>query len=376
MQNIEAFLKVLNSNKELISYLFMHRDKKVAIDEIIDISSYTKIEILEHLDIIESDEDTIALDERVIGFFEEYLNIDDSIEVSSIDERLKNIKHLIALAKKSQNKERFIAKIKRELKKIDYALFRNLDRLRVHIDRVYKSVEEFSLKLQELKFYQTKLKEFTLALSHFEEFLKYYSLSLENFYDSSLNELLKSLNKNRVLLNRSLIPLSQDIISYINLVQQKSEFVEKVIKLKELKDILELRSTNLEEHLDSFDILDKSIKISTKLDTQILEDEGLEKLIAKISHKSKLKTKKAPKIIGEDGYIQREYIDINALNLQFRANNLSLIEFLLYNSNINDFEEVVRVYCKMVLMFEQKYTITDKKFIYNGCEFLKVYYES
>ena len=354
----------------------MHRDKKVAIDEIIDISSYAKIEILEHLDIIESDEDTIALDERVISFFEEYLNIDDSIEVSSIDERLKNIKHLITLAKKSQNKERFIAKIKRELKKIDYALFRNLDRLRVHIDRVYKSVEKFSLKLQELKFYQTKLKEFTLALSHFEEFLKYYTLVLENFYDSSLNELLERLNKNRVLLNRSLIPLSQDIISYINLVQQKSEFVEKVIKLKELKDILELRSSNLEEHLDSFDLLDKSIKISTKLDTQILEDESLEKLISKISHKSKLKTKKAPKIVVEDGYIQRDSIDINALNLQFRANNLSLIEFLLYNSNINDFEEVIRVYCKMVLMFEQKYTITNKKFIYNGCEFLKVYYES
>ena len=44
MQNIEAFLKVLNSNKELISYLFMHRDKKV-IKEAIDFSLNYKTDL-------------------------------------------------------------------------------------------------------------------------------------------------------------------------------------------------------------------------------------------------------------------------------------------------------------------------------------------
>ena len=37
-------------------------------------------------------------------------------------------------------------------------MLQNLLKLRIHIDRVYKSIDNFALKIKELEYYKTKLK--------------------------------------------------------------------------------------------------------------------------------------------------------------------------------------------------------------------------
>ena len=291
---IEKLFSNLSYHKDFIFYLFEHKDKVVRYEECERFISYEKLEVLENLELIELVEDKIFLDMRVVEFLENYLNIDENIEVSIIFEKLKDLKHKIAILVEYKSKQNsLIPQIRRELKKCDFILVQNLFKLRIHIDRVYKSIDEFKLKIIELKFYEEKLKELTLALEEFSGFLHLYHAKLALFYNSELNEQIKLIKANHIQINKSLIPLTQDVCEYINKATQKNIFIEKITKLKELKDNLSIKqSSDILKHLDNFDMLQSSITLKSRLNQEILNDENFHTILEKTSS-LKPKTKKA-----------------------------------------------------------------------------------
>lgn len=156
---IEKLFSNLNYHKDLIFYLFEHRDKTVTISECEKYITTEKLEVLENFEIIEKVDESISLDIRVVEFLEKYLNIDEYVEVSSIYERLEDIKHHISIALEYKNKQAtLLPQIRRDLKKCDISIMQNLLKLRIHIDRVYKNIDQFSLKLKELRYYEKKVK--------------------------------------------------------------------------------------------------------------------------------------------------------------------------------------------------------------------------
>ncbi|MGM0518304.1 MAG: hypothetical protein ACQERD_01525 [Campylobacterota bacterium] len=314
---IEKLFSNLSYHKDFIFYLFEHRDKTVYLDECEKFISFEKLAILENFEIIEKIDEKIFLDNRVINFLENYLNIDENIEVSVIFEKLENLKHKIDIVIEYKQKQNsIIPQIRRELKKCDFILTQNLFKLRIHIDRVYKNIDKFSLKLKELKFYEKKLKELTTALKEFDKFLHLYHSRLSLFYNSELNNVLKTIKTNFIQINKSLIPLTQDVCEYINKAISKNIFIEKITKLKELKDNLTIK--------EIFD-----------------------------------------------------FVNINNLHLAFKFSNQNLIEFLLSNNELKtkDFEQLMQIYCRMILLHESEYKIEDKSLEYQQTIFKTVYYK-
>jgi len=377
--NIENLFKYLGNNKEFIVYLFKHRDRVIYINEIEDYCRDTTLEILENFEIIELSEDRVVLDGRVVNFLDEYIEGSESIEITTISEKIDALKHKIEILSGHKTKQKeLLPKVRRDIKKIDFILFSNLDKLRIHIDRVYKSVDDFALKLKELNYYKDKLRAYESALNGFEEFLRHNLAVLKSFYNIELNVLLDVVYENRITLNRNLIPLTQDVIEYINQAQEKNIFIEKVIKLKELKDSLELKKhSNLEELISGFDLLSENIKVSTRLNDEVLEYENIETILQKVSDKSRLKTRVTSDIVFNNPTKEKEFLNVMELNLQFKSSKFSLIEFLLNNNRLksSDIDKISEVYCKMVLLYEDEYSISEEQFFYKNISFAKVYYE-
>lgn len=374
---IDKLFNHLSYHKDFIFYLFEHRDKVVYYEECEKFISLERVEVLENFEIVERVENKIFLDIRIIEFLENYLNIDENIEVSIIYEKLENLKYKIDIVVEYKDKQNtIIPQIRRELKKCDFILVQNLFKLRIHIDRVYKSIDEFSLKLKELRFYEQKLKELTTALQEFDKFLHLYHSRLTLFYNSELNEILQTIKNNNTQINKSLIPLTQDVCEYINKALAKNIFVEKVTKLKELKDNLSIKeNSNILKELDSFDMLQNTITIKTRLDDKIVRDESFYKLLDKSSLKPK--TKKATSVIIDETKQEFEYINIYNLHLNFKFSNQNLIEFLLSNNELQnrDFEQIMQVYCKLILLYENEYEIADEVFELSNTRFKKVHYK-
>jgi len=375
---IEKLFSHLNTHKELIFYLFEHRDKVVFYEELERFISFEKLEILESFEIVEIVENKVYLDVRVSTLLENYLNIDDNIEVSSIYDKINDLKHKIEILLEYKNKQnRLIPKIRIEIKKSDFILLQNLFKLRIHIDRVYKNIEEFKLKLIELKYYETILKDLSMALNEFEKFITLYTPKLAIFYNSELNIVLDNATQNIYEINKSLIPLTQDVCEYINKATAKNIFIEKITKLKELKDNFTIKEqTNLLEKIENYEPLENSILIKTKLDQEILLSEDFDKLCQKSQKNIQLKTKKADSIVHYDEQIEHNFIDIYSIHLNFKFSKQNLIEFLMGYSALQSkkFDEVLQVYCRLILLYEEEYLISDETIKINTIQFKKVHY--
>ena len=376
---IEKLFSNLNRHKELIFYLFEHRDKIVFKSECEKFTSFEALDILDNFEIIEINGEKVFLDSRVINFLENYLDLDENIEISKVNEIINSLKHNIEIGFEFREKQKtLIPKIRRELKKCDFTMLSNLLKLRVHIDRVYKSIDNFTLKIKELEYYKTKLKEFSLTTQSFEKFLFLYESKLSDFYNSDLNEILKDVKTNFQNLNASLIPLTFDVIEYINKAQKQNIFIEKIAKLKELKDSLQIKEqTNIVKLSNDFDLIDSMNIIKTRLDSEILNSEDFKNLVEKISINSKLKSKKADVIEFDMNSLEYDFIDIYSLHLQFKSSRIDLINFLLQNSKTKDktLDEISEIYCRMILLYEDIYNITEDINIYQNTTFRKIYYE-
>ena len=376
---IEKLFSNLSRHKELIFYLFEHRDKIVFKSECEKFTSFEALDILDNFEIIEINGEKVFLDSRVINFLENYLELDENIEISKVNEIINSLKHNIEIGFEFRDKQKtLIPKIRRELKKCDFTMLQNLLKLRIHIDRVYKSIDNFALKIKELEYYKTKLKEFSLTIQSFEKFLFLYEAKLSDFYNSDLNEILKDVKTNFQNLNASLIPLTFDVIEYINKAQKQNIFIEKIAKLKELKDSLQIKEqTNIVKLSNDFDLIDSMNIIKTRLDSEILNSEDFKNLVEKISVNSKLKSKKADVIEFDMNSLEYDFIDIYSLHLQFKSSRIDLINFLLQNSKTKDktLDEISEIYCRMILLYEDIYNITEDANIYQNTTFRKIYYE-
>jgi hypothetical protein len=302
----------------------------------------------------------------------------DTIEISTIQEKIDSLKHKLSILNEHKHKrQEMIPKIRRELKKIDATLFANLDKLRIHIDRVYKSIESFSLKLKELAYYKQRLSEYENALESYDSFLKLNAPMMKKLYNSELTMLLEMLYTNKIALRRSLIPLTQDVIEYINQAQKQSLFIEKIVKLKELKENYELKTrTNIEHLSGDFTMMYERLRVGSRLTKEIITTPSFAPMIQKISKKAKIKSRKADEILFSATTKEQEFINVSQIHLAFSNSQSSLMEFLLSYNKLKSktIEELSELYCKMVLMYEDEYRRDSQYFEYKSQKFLKVYY--
>ena len=135
--------------------------------------------------------------------------------------------------------------------------------------------------------------------------------------------------------------------------------------------------TNIIKLIENFDLIDSMNIIRTRLDSEILNSEDFKNLVEKISINSKIKSKKADVIEFDMNSVEYDFVDIYSLHLQFKSSRIDLINFLLQNSKTKDkpLDEISEIYCRMILLYEDVYNITEDTNIYLNTTFRKIYYE-
>jgi hypothetical protein len=388
LTTVELLLKTLNSNRDILESLFEKRNRTVYIHEVLSDISNEKLLFLEELELLNINDNIVELDNKVVDFFEEFLDTSSDVSIGDIDEQLENLSHFIGLY---QNENEFILKqnnlnkIRRILKKIPAMILKNLIQLSLHVGLTYKTQTNFKNKIKELEFYQGKLKRLISIEQKVNKTLLVHKSFFVNLYDMELVQLEINLKTKLRELRISLIELQKEVTQYINRILEKISFWQHLIKLKNLKDNYELKEkTNItllcEEKLP-LSFSNSTLSAKTHLNSELLyKKEFILKVKKQIQNKKLAKPKqilsgKIDDIYFDKAKLQKNIIDTQKLNkefLQTKYNLFEFIEFKKFNTDIS-FEQKIELYCKMLLEFESDYDFSSKHQVSNNTKYLLVY---
>lgn len=335
-----------------------------------------KLEYLINTEVLSLTDESIELDDRVLSFFEEFLETNEDVEIGDVDELLINLKYNIELylneKENEHSRERYLGKIKRILKKVPNMILKNLSTLQLHIGLTYKTQSSHKNKVLELTHYKTKLEK----LMNIEEKVQ-KALSYEDYFFnmvSSHETVLLSLRLKVRLreLRVSLIELQKQVIEYINKTLHKQHFFEHIIKLKELKNTLEIKEKSnilslFETETTPLFML-KPERFSTFLDTEEVYDFGFEEMVQRLQHMiplQKASSSKAEEL--DESFFEAEdetqfLIDTDALHKAFMDSRTDLLSFIQSREFEveQSLEQIITLYCQLALMYENDYEFSDE----------------
>jgi len=377
ISDISKLLSTLNSERQLFESLFEKRNRLVVWHEVSSLVGEDKLEYLLNTELLTQTDDSIELDERVLSFFEEFLETNEDVEIGDVDELLINLKYNIELYQNEKDnehsRERYLGKIKRILKKIPNMILKNLSLLQLHIGLTYKTQSSHKNKVLELEHYKLKLDKLMnievkvqKALRHEESFFKLVSSHETVLLSLRLKVRLREL---RV----SLIELQKQVIEYINKTLHKQHFFEHIIKLKEMKSALEIKEkTNLLKLLEMQTtplFMSKPLRLSSFLDTEEVYEFGFSEMVQKLRHvvpRVKFSVSKAEEL--EESFFEAEekaqfMIDTDALHEEFLESKSDLFSFINTKTFTveQNLEDKITLYCQLALMYESEYDFNEIK---------------
>jgi hypothetical protein len=205
-----------------------------------------RLEKLVMYEIVHENNNIIGLDDRIVTFIEEFLEIGE-VTTSFINDNIQSLNENLKYYR-IDNNPKFLRNIKRSLKKISSTTSREVMKLHKNIDDTYKNQDNYLIKLQELDKYKAKRDDIINLIKESEQIISDAQGFFNTIIDAELNSIVLDLRyilvRNRDYLNE----IQSQIIDYINRIQYQDAIYKKVQRLKELKDYEELKyKTNFVE---------------------------------------------------------------------------------------------------------------------------------
>ena len=384
---IARLTALLHRHRRLFEALFEKRHRHVLAHEVLEYIEEEPLAFLIEAELLTQHEESIELDDRVLTFFEEMLQTSGDIEIGDVDEMIQNMQHNIALYRNEHesHKERYLLKIERTLKKTPQMILKNLNMLQLHIGLTYKTQKSHKNKIMELGHYRQKLEKLIAIeqkIDHVLEIEKPFFAHLARHDTVMLQLRLKGrLRELRV----SLTALQQEVIEYINKSIQNLAFYEQMIKLKELKNALELKErTNIVPLLEqekmpvSFEKLTHHVGL---LETDYIYEEHFEEVVDTLRESMHLAPIVKPQAEGihpeffEESHDMLSMVDVQLLHSRFCESKKELFDFVQTYpfSYEKSFQERIEIYCQMALMYEEFYTFSHTFESMQGFTYLKIF---
>ncbi|AYB33755.1 hypothetical protein D4L85_25640 [Chryseolinea soli] len=221
---------MLFGNKDSI-----HKSEILARDDMSD----ERLEKLVLYEIIHENNNVIGLDDRIVTFIEEFLEIGE-VTTSFINDNIQALNENLKYYRIDSN-PKFLRNIKRSLKRISSTTSREVMKLHKNIDDTYKNQDNYVIKLQELDKYKSKRDDIINLIRESEQIISDAQGFFNTIIDAELNSIVLDLRyilvRNRDYLNE----IQSQIIDYINRIQYQAAIYKKIQRLKELKDYEELK---------------------------------------------------------------------------------------------------------------------------------------
>ncbi|MBE7630150.1 hypothetical protein [Tenacibaculum piscium] len=392
-KNIKEILTTLYREEKLLSEMFskrklLHYKKSYALDIVDDDES--KINSLLELSVLRENDNCLEIDDVFLDFFEKILEVNEEINVSFIDENITEIKERIIYyleVKNEKQKNNHLKFIKKTFRKIGNITLRNVIDIRRNIENTFKNEPNYKVKKLKLKSLDEKrnaikkLIDKTLSLINTEE-LTFF----EQAKDEELNQILIDLKYNLSDCAHNLIAIQKQIINFLNQIKNQGEFLEKLRKVKYLKDQFRIKSeTDIAKILSLKNdvIFEKRIAEPLNLSIDFLrDDENAFTIIKKIALKNLDKIHYKPLIADSisDEYLensieQEVMINLEEIRNEFVGTSDNLFNFILnYDfSKKVDFNERVTIFCQVASQFELELKFENEYQQNNGIEYALIY---
>lgn len=236
-RNIDALLRVIAREKELIKFLFTGRKApslrpEQAMEHFLEGDERRLNLLLDHGVIRKTEEGgVLVLEETYLRFFEEVLEVNEEINVQSVKQHIDALNENIELwltAGTDPQRFRYMGEILRILRNISLSTLRNVIDLKRNIDSTYKNERDYALKRKRLEILDRKRADIALLIKEAEKVIENAPLK------ETVTEVKTSLTESY----HNLLELDRQIIQYLNKIEAEQKWVEKIRRIKYLKDQL------------------------------------------------------------------------------------------------------------------------------------------
>lgn len=390
---IGELISDLNRHKNLFSALFDGRMSTVQEEVVVELleGDADKLERLADYGLLVHSKGQVSLEARLQSFFEEYLEVDETVHVLYIQEHLDKIRELKSYYLKETSavrKEPYLLRIKKHLRSIIRVTLLNVKTLRNNTDETYKAEGNFEVKKE-------KLNNIRKQRDQLEGVIKAVERLLDDelfFRTTADDELLMLVHQLRVALHESyhnLIEIQRQVITYLNQIERRVQVVDKVLRLKILRDKHYLKQQtdfyHQTGHLKDLPLVNGEAFRSRLSVSGLQEDIGMQELVLKV--RERLQNKKAlalnvagrlPETALDDDHRQENSVDLNALRTIFMGKNQDLFTFVMqhrFKQEVSDTDRI-RYYCRMASLFEADFRFSDETAWHQNMEYALIYPQS
>ena len=246
-RDIDALLKAIAREKELLKFLFTSRKApslrtEQALENFLSQDSRRLEYLLEHGVIRESEGGFLVLEDTYLRFFEEVLEVNEEINVLSVKQHIDALNENIELwltVDSEGRKQRYMGEILRILRSIALSTHRNVIDLKRAIDSTYKNERDYAVKRKRLENLDRKRADIALLIKEAEKlFGERQRVFFGQSMDAHLKETVAMVKDALTESYHGLLELDRQIILYLNKIEAEQRLVEKIRRIKYLKDQL------------------------------------------------------------------------------------------------------------------------------------------
>ena len=391
--DIKELVSTLKREEKLISEMFSKRKTlDYKLSDAIELVDYAedRIDFLIQRSVIRENGGLLELDDQFLEFFEQVLDVNEEINLSYIDENIKNIRENIDYFLNENNEKRkygYLQFIKKTFRKMGIITLRSVVDLRRNIENTFKNEANYKNKqlklenLDEKRTIVTNLIKQTLSLINEEE-LTFFNRA----WDEELSRIIIELKYQLRECSHNLIEIEKQIIDYLNQIKHQGKFLEKLRKLKYLKDrfTIEVETDIKKIVADNSQVIFET-RISEPLNLSIdflIDSEKAFEAIKRIAKNHKDRKRFQPELADrisneylENSVEEEIMINLEEIRNRFIATSDNLFNFIMnydFSKDV-DFNERVTIFCQTISQYEQELKIEDYFQVTHGVEYAIVY---
>jgi len=379
--SLEELIRALDRERRLLHALFQDRKRLSFRYDLAREVASKKDESLVYLrryGVIRENADFVELEEVYLKFFEDVLEVNEEINVASVKESIGNLNNAIEYYLSENNPSRkygYLRDVKRILRNIALTTLRNVIDLKRNIDNTYKNEPTFAIKKKKLVHLDEKRRDIAALINECERVIDekqttFFMVAM----DVQLKDIVTDVKLQLREVYHNLLELDRQIINYLNLIEYQSRLLEKVQKLKYLRDQLLLdTNTDVRAKLSARNPvwMEPRPRYTLKVSLSMLRnsDEGLKILqdLAKGKRNGRLRKGNLAEPLTEDELTEKKQVlqtvDISEVKNAFMASGDNLFHFVMNYSGFHipmDNEAKLVLFCQIATQYLDELNVSEE----------------
>lgn len=390
-RTIEELVKVLDREKTLFRDMFERRKSLTYRTEFaMELVDYRRerIQYLIDYGIIHENGDFLEMEDVYVQFFEEVLDMNEAISVSSVKEYLDSLRENINYYLQETNESRknqYQSNVRKTLRRIGLRTLKNIIDLKRNVDTAYKQEPNYKIKKTRLVNLDEKRKSIKVLIHECERLMDSEVVFFKMATDPEMQRTVMDVRNDFTEADHNLLEIEHQIIDYINQIEQQSLLFKKIRKLKYLKDQLTWREdTNIVRTLEGKHPLWMENRpynrIFLSVDMLRSSDEAYT-IIRKIAERSIVRRLARTEAEPLDETFMNEGIEeVNTINMSeiwnaFKAQGNHLFAFIKDYpfKQRHTLGEYIILFCQMAALHSDELRITDDYEQYDNIEYALIY---